>query len=123
MSTFTSRLLLEPLDDGRRWVLAEKFGFWTGEDIGQGKYIEVPEGYVTDFASVPRVFWPIIAPWGRYGKASVLHDYLYNEKSLSRKEADKIFLQGMKVLGTKSWRRFCIYYAVKLFGGFVWNRH
>lgn len=39
--------------------------------------IRVPAGFVTDFASIPRAFWVVLPPTGKYGKAAVVHDYLY----------------------------------------------
>lgn len=40
------------------------------------KMVNVPEGFVTDLASVPRAFWEIMRPEGRYAYAAVVHDYL-----------------------------------------------
>lgn len=35
---------------------------------GAGRIIEVPAGFETDFASVPRLFWRVVPPWGRYSR-------------------------------------------------------
>ena len=45
--------------------------------IGSCKPIIIPEGFETDFASVPRLLWPIASPMGilRYG--SLPHDFGY----------------------------------------------
>lgn len=61
--------------------------------------IVIPKGFKTDFASIPRIFWNIIAPIGKWTLSSVLHDYLYSEGyrlGISRKQADKIFYQAMR---------------------------
>lgn len=63
-------------------------------------YLEiiVPKGFQTDFASIPRIFWNIIAPIGKHTLPSVLHDYLYeygSSMAISRKKADKIFYDAM----------------------------
>lgn len=61
--------------------------------------IVIPKGFKTDFASIPRIFWNIIAPIGKWTLPSVLHDYLYSEGyrlGISRKQADKIFYQAMR---------------------------
>ncbi|WP_442908701.1 DUF1353 domain-containing protein, partial [Hydrogenovibrio sp. 3SP14C1] len=34
----------------------------------------VPEGFISDGATVPRIFWPIFPPIGRYLKATLVHD-------------------------------------------------
>lgn len=60
--------------------------------------IVVPKGFKTDFASIPRIFWNIIAPVGKHTLPSVLHDYLYDsgyKYGISRKQADKIFYDAM----------------------------
>jgi len=48
-----------------------------------GKYaaqVEVPAGYVTDFASVPRLLWVLFPQSGRWDKAAVVHDYLITDE-------------------------------------------
>jgi len=91
--------------------------------ILKGLNIVVPTGFETDFASVPRIFWRVVPPWGRYSPAAVVHDYLYATAPVSRKEADKIFLEHMKTLKVKWWRRKAMYRAVRMGGGFAWNKH
>jgi hypothetical protein len=80
--------------------------------------IEVPAGTRTDGASIPRVFWSILSPFGNYFQAALPHDYLYSPENtqLSRKAADEILLEGMVVLGVNPIRRFAIYRAVRMFG-------
>ena len=36
--------------------------------------VTVPAGFDTDGASVPRVFWSVLDPFGPYFKAAVIHD-------------------------------------------------
>ncbi|EJC5177426.1 DUF1353 domain-containing protein [Salmonella enterica] len=76
----------------------------------------VPAGFVTDLASVPRIFWTILPPDGKYAKAAIIHDYLYDNALRTKKEADLIFLDGMTVLGVPKWKRTVMYWAVRLFG-------
>ena len=59
MSRFTEELLVSPLPDGRTWVIRRDFGYDVGEE-GSGNTIDVPIGFKTDFASVPRLLWSII---------------------------------------------------------------
>jgi len=115
MSSFTTPLIVEPLEDGRRWRLVEPFEFYFDDENGR-QAIKVPAGFVTDFASVPRAFWWLLPPWGRYGKAAVVHDFCYREGCYSRKKCDRIFLEGMQVLGVPWWKRSVMYWAVRLFG-------
>ncbi|EKN4849223.1 DUF1353 domain-containing protein [Yersinia enterocolitica] len=113
MSEFTTPAVLEMLDD-YRWRLVEPFEFWLTNNPDD--VIKVPTGYVTDLASVPRVFWTLFPPHGRYSKAAIIHDYLYDNTLRTKKEADKIFLDGMQVLGVPWCRRKIMYVAVRLFG-------
>src|SRR3989304_6283390 len=118
MSRFTDVLLVSPLGDGRTWITRREFGYDVGAE-GSGNTIDVPIGFMTDFASVPRPFWIFIPQWGKYGNAAVIHDYCYWAQTRSRKESDKIFFEAMGVLGVSSAARYLMYWAVKYFGSFA----
>ncbi|EPM3305130.1 DUF1353 domain-containing protein [Escherichia coli] len=113
MSKFTTPAILEMLDD-YRWRLVEPFEFWLTDNPDDVIY--VPEGYVTDLASVPRLLWVLFPPHGRYAKAAIIHDWLYDNALRTKAEADRIFLDAMTVLGVPRWRRLIMYYAVCFFG-------
>lgn len=78
--------------------------------------IIIPSGFITDFASVPRIFWRVIPPWGRYSPAAVVHDYLYRNKILKRKTADGIFYKLMIKSGVPRIEATAMYWAVRMFG-------
>ena len=122
MSRFTDILVVSPLADGRSWVTRKDFGYDIGEE-GSGKTIDVPIGFKTDFASVPRILWAVIPRWGKYGNAAVIHDYCYWEEKFSREESDMIFREGMDVLHVPFWQIILIYYAVRWFGWWAWYRN
>jgi hypothetical protein len=107
------------------WYTDDEFTFYIGA-ITDNKYVTVPKGFITDGASVPRIFWSIFPPWGVYGQAAIVHDYLCINKKLTmdgnaprsgmlQKEIDDIFYASMKVAGTPVWKRAIIYGAVRLF--------
>jgi hypothetical protein len=85
--------------------------------------VTVPAGFATDFASVPRAFWRIIPPWGKYNRAAVVHDWIYSENRFSRKAADWIFLDLMRRLGVSWWKRTVMYRAVRVGGWVTWRRY
>uniref|UniRef100_A0A6M3KK14 DUF1353 domain-containing protein n=1 Tax=viral metagenome TaxID=1070528 RepID=A0A6M3KK14_9ZZZZ len=120
MSSFTTPLIVTPMLDGRKWKLVEPFRYHVGTRRSK-EVITVPVGFITDFASVPSIFWSLIPPTGKYGKATVVHDFLYQAKTRTRKEADAIFLEAMAVLGVKNWRKYPMYWAVRLFGWLAWR--
>lgn len=78
--------------------------------------IKVPEGFVTDLASTPRIVWSFFPPHGKYAPASILHDYLYTTGTGSKYSADNTFLEVMTQLEVPYFRRKLVYLAVKLFG-------
>ena len=114
MSQFTTPLILQMLPDDR-WGVHEQFEYHIGEFPGDDKII-VPTGFVTDLASTPRLLWWLVPPFGKYGKATVLHDYLYSQRKRSQKKCDEIFIEAMKVLGVNVVKRRAMFYAVRLFG-------
>lgn len=122
-SSFVTPLRLEFRDD-QRWALTEPFEF---ASIVTESIIRVPVGFVTDFASVPRILWNLFPPAGPYGKAAVIHDWLYQTRDAGthkvwRDEADAVLREGMQVLGVSMVTRWFIYAGVRVGGGPPWNR-
>jgi len=74
MSSFLDPLILEDIGD-RTFRLVSSFRFHIGGDDSD-EIITVPVGFITDFASIPQIFWNILPPFGPYGKAAVIHDAL-----------------------------------------------
>jgi len=89
--------------------------------------IEIEEGFDTDYASVPRLFWNLYPPDGRYSPAAWIHDWLYwyqslHGKPVTRAQADLVILEAMTALGIGWFTRHVIYRAVRLGGGLPWKR-
>ena len=120
MSSFTENLIVSPLKDGKKWVVRKEFFYEVGFE-GSGDIVVVPVGFITDFTSVPKLFWGIFPKWDRYGKASVVHDYLYYSHEKTQEEADYIFYEGMIVLGVEEYKAKMLYAAVKVFGKSRYN--
>ena len=89
--------------------------------IDQESWVTIPAGYLTDGASVPRLFWNMIPPWGAYGQAAVVHDLLCEYLSvvrngvptkITRAECDNVLNQAMQNLGVPTTQRLMIYGAV-----------
>jgi hypothetical protein len=120
MSRFTNMLVVSPYADGKTWYLRRTFAYDVGAE-GSSETIMVPQGFTTDFASIPRVFWAVLPRWGKYGNAAVIHDYLYYQQKYQRREADKIFLEAMGVLQVPVWQKYPIYWAVRIGGWLAWQ--
>ena len=90
---------------------------------GVVQMITVPVGFYHDLSSIPRVFRSIIPQIGNQNRASVLHDWLYVTEPnwMSRKLADRLFLEGMKVDGVNWLRRNIMYAAVRAGGWYLWG--
>lgn len=102
---------------GRIWQTIAPLGFRDGKNLWV-----VPIGFVTDFASIPRLFWTLIgSPAGPYVAAAVLHDFFYRAQLIPKPEADRTFLTAMQSLGVGTVRRTIIYLAVKFFGWHAWH--
>jgi len=102
------------------WELLEPFE-WYG--------IVVPKGFITDWASIPRLFWGIINPAGQIKAAALTHDYLYSKRGKlyaqpprTRKQCDQIFLNIMVAVGMSWFKRTMAYTAVRAFGWIAWNK-
>lgn len=85
--------------------------------------VSVPRGFVTDFASVPRLFWSLVPPIGRYGFAALFHDYAYWQQTTDRKAADRLFRDTMTELKVSPFTCWLLYSSVRLFGGFAWRNN
>ncbi|TKX30643.1 DUF1353 domain-containing protein [Campylobacter estrildidarum] len=78
----------------------------------------VPKGFITDGASIPRIFWSFFPPYrSEYFSACVIHDYLC-EKANSRKDyklADLALKEAMQELKCPKIKCFVFYHACNTF--------
>lgn len=110
---FHTKLSVEQIDDVR-WQLTALLAFYSAKF---DRMILVPNGFITDFASVPRLplaYW-LFAGVGQ--AAAVVHDFLYSGGAVPREVADAIFLEAMEACGVSAWRRWPMYWAVRVRGG------
>lgn len=116
--TRASRIL-----DKDYWRVLKPFTF-SIDDNGQTASVTIPSGYLTDGASVPRLFWWLLPPWGKYGQAAVVHDILCEhlrmelggtEIKIKRSHADWLFREAMKEAGISWIKRTIMYSGVRLF--------
>lgn len=120
MGSFTKPLKVKFINNGKQFELLESFSYYREND--KDDIIEVPAGFVSDLASIPRIFWNILPPQGagkglNYSSSCFLHDKPYSaDTPYSRKEADDIFLESMKAVGVSKIVRYTLYYCVRWFG-------
>lgn len=102
------------------WRLAQGYRYYIG-NYGSNRYIDVPTGFLTDGATIPRALWCILPPMGEYSQATTLHDYLCStyvitevingvptQVPITRKEIDDVLCEAMDVLGVTAWKEFVI---------------
>jgi Protein of unknown function (DUF1353) len=107
VGTFFSPLIAER--DGKDWTLHDSLHFWSNT---LNEMLIVPRGFITDFASVPRIplaFW--LAGDTAHASA-VIHDYLLSLK-YARPLAAEVFREAMIAEGVPSWRRWLMYNSVR----------
>ena len=125
MISFTTPLDVECLEDGRTWRVLTEFDF--ASEVLE-RIIRVPVGFVTDFASTPRVLWALLPPTGRYSKAAVLHDAAYQHPemvtpTITRIQADRLFREGMEALRVALLTKWVLFWGVRVGGWVTWNRY
>ena len=105
------------------WRVTQNFRYYF-DDPTHNTYVEVPVGYLTDGASVPRFFWDLLPPWGSYGQAAVLHDFLCEnlycmkdnvKTALTRVQADDALKDAMVALNVPRWKRNVIFLSVAIY--------
>lgn len=89
---------------------------------GNSESWEVPEGFITDLASVPRLAAWLIPRYGVYTPAAILHDYLCEGARLenppvTRADADGLFRRCLRELGVSAPRRWVMWAAVRAASG------
>jgi hypothetical protein len=113
MSKFTTPLKVEVIDNFKFRII-ERFEYYV--DSPDGEVIKVQKGFTTDFASIPRFLWSILPPHGKYAKAAVIHDWMYNNAYKTKEFADKTFYDAMLVLGVRKYIARSMYIFVKMLG-------
>lgn len=115
---FLDPLFLEYVGGKRPYRVARRFRYQS-ELLGRVIEITAAANYHTDFASVPRVFWRIFPPHGKYAKAAVIHDYLCDLRGrtgIDSRTTHAIFREAMIVDGVPGWKVATMYRAVRWFG-------
>jgi hypothetical protein len=106
------------------YILTREIGWKpSAEQATHLKEVKVPKGFVTDLASIPRLFYSALRPDGEYAYAAIIHDYLYWDQQTSRETADEIFRLAMVDFKVDKRVAATIYNAVRLGGALSWKRN
>lgn len=119
----------------KKWkYLTKPLWIRTQEEWGTFTF-QIPSGFKTDFASIPRLFWSFIAPSdSTILVPAIAHDYLYShtwiegyelvegklgqEKKVrfNRLKADLLLRDKMRSFKARIIKRNLVFLAVRLFG-------
>lgn len=121
MSSFTKPLIIQKLPKTKLFKVYVAFEYHVGSEDSE-EIISVPEGFITDLASIPWFVRWLISVVGKHAQAGTLHDFMYQKKLYLRVRCDEIFLESMCVLGVPKWKRLMMHRAVRLFGGIYWRK-
>ena len=114
---WTNSVITSPLPNGKHWLLRKDISYITRDN----KRIDIPEGFIFDWASVPRFLWAIFSPPDTHGIAALIHDWLFWIQTHSRTESDLIFYQAMRdIFETTETRAKLMLYFVQKFSRFAW---
>lgn len=115
--------LYQDLEKPWRWQLTQAVTIF----LSNGYELTIPAGYITDFATVPRLLRGVVATQGNHTLAALIHDWLYDTKydgdlgnwKRDRKFADMEMLMWMEHCDSSKIKRYTIYTAVRV-GGRKW---
>jgi hypothetical protein len=121
MSAFLTSLKVEPATPGKddgNWRLIADLVYQS--DIAKQTFT-VPVGFVTNFASVPRI--PVVYELAgdTSSEAATVHDYLYSTHIVNRGTADDVLREASAVTDVPGWRRWLMWSGVRVFGWTHWG--
>jgi hypothetical protein len=125
---FGNKLSVMELAEGV-WQLNTRFYCYVYEPDRRIEVI-IPQGYITDFCSVPRIPFAYLLYGGVGNRAGVLHDGLYSAWDrvmvrdmdlnlpyvVDRAWADEVLAAGLKACGVGAFKRGMMYSGVRMFG-------
>lgn len=125
MSRFTGPLRLDfsTSAEGNLATLLEPL-VWECDELGSGLVVVIPAGFASDGATVPRLMWSLLPPWGdRATRAAILHDFLLDQLDrgaavagvITRSDADRQFRLALLALDVVPWRAWACWAAVRLY--------
>lgn len=115
---FLTPLVIEAAATPDFWIVRAPL-VWCDATYGR---LEVPVGFFTDLASIPRIArnLPAFDPNGHSRRAAVVHDWLYQLQAHPKEWADSFLRDAMIAEGCSKIDADAFYEAVHLFGHSSW---
>ena len=85
-----------------------------------GQWIIVPEGFITDGCSIPRLPFIYLLAGDKAEEAGYVHDWLYTSQMFPRETCDAILREAVIAMGYDEFLANSMYDAVRMFGASHW---
>ncbi len=115
--------VISPLPDGKTWRMEKEWVITIVLKNGTFDIIRIKEGFIFDFASIPKFAWGIVGSpaTGLHRYGAILHDYLYYLHFFNnRLYADCVFYTFNEQEGLGKVKNKLMYQSVRTFGGSAW---
>lgn len=118
LGRYYGTLTLKPLSGGRLMSVVSPFGYIDAKGLDW----RVRAGAVTDGASIPSIFWPIIGtPFvGTYREAAVVHDWYCAVRTRKWDATHRMFYEAMQTSGVSPTLARAMFLAV-FYAGPSWD--
>lgn len=86
--------------------------------------IAIPAGFMSDGATVPRLLWWLLPPWGDQATpAAIIHDFICDALDRgepapggsTRAHCDRLFYEALLYLGVPGWRSWLCWLGVRFY--------
>lgn len=118
-----NRIPVAFLDDGTV-ILTDNLRYDLSGLCGVTCEITVPIGFISDGASIPRIFWSAVGhPFSpRCVRAAIVHDFICVEAGNQRQRrfGDTVFAMILDEDGVPVLRRYAMFWAVRMYGFWIW---
>jgi hypothetical protein len=122
LESMYSRIKITPTWNKNEWVLLEEFIYYIWSKWFKD-CIVIPEWFVFNGASIPKVFHIIWTPMAQDTLiASLVHDFLYSIQKTTRSYADDVFNSIMLLCDVRPLKRIVYYIWVRLWGWVAWRK-
>jgi hypothetical protein len=118
-SRFINHPLTRSLDDTTVMEQLEEPLYYYSELLG--KVLVVPAGFITDYASVPRIPLAFLLFGGKAKRAAIVHDWLYSTRLYSREVCDAVFKEAMEATEQGWFARNMMWAGVRVGGWVAWD--
>ena len=112
---FKTSLIVEVGEESGKFILQQELIYYSAI---LERDITVPDGFKTDFASIPWILRWLFNVNGKHRKSATVHDYLCEhgkQEKVTQAQADSVFKEAMKSEKVRSIKRYPMYWGVRAY--------